>query len=1147
MKYWRIIAMAVLLTLVGRASADNLTVSDVEIKAGETVNLAIELNNPSKKYAAFQFDLVLPKGITIAKNDKGKLIASLDEDRIDDHTLNVSDMGSNTYRFLSFSMTNAEFYGTSGTLVNVTLAADEDIETGKKTATISSQVFTEVEGEQVKWSDVSFSINVPSAVVPEIKADNKSREYGEDNPEFTYTVSAEIKGKPELTTTATKTSAVGDYEIIVGKGTVEGDYTAVNGTLTITKAPLVVKAKDYSIKQGEALPTFEAVYEGFKNNETESVLTKKPTLTTTATSGSAPGTYDIVISGTEAGNYSITHVNGKLTITQADAVTVTAKSYTREYGEANPAFEYTSAGAALDGTPEISCEATATSPVGTYPIVIKKGSVKNYNDTYVDGVLTITKAPLTIKAGSYSKKQGEANPDFTLTYEGFKNNETEAVLTKKPTVSCEATKDSPTGDYTVTVSGAEAQNYEITYVNGKLTITEADPVFITARSYTREYGDANPVFEYTSTGAALDGSPEISCEATATSPVGTYPIVIKKGSVKNYNDTYVNGTLTITKAPLTIKALDCIRQRGKDNPDFEISYQGFKNNETEKVLTKKPTVSCLATKESPVGDYDIVVTGAEAQNYEITHVNGKLTVIDAEAVVVTAKSYTREYGEANPTFEFTSAGAALDGTPEISCEATATSPVGTYPIIIKKGSVKNYNDSYVNGTLTITKAPLTIKPLDCVRKQGEDNPDFTVTYEGFKNNETEAVLTKKPTVSCKATKESHAGDYDIVVSGAEAQNYDFIYINGTLTVIMADPVIVSAMDYTREYGEANPTFEFTSVGAALDGTPEISCEATVNSPVGTYPIVIRKGSVKNYNVSYVNGTLTITKAPLTIKATDCIRKQGEDNPDFTVTYEGFKNNETESVLTKKPTASCKATKESPAGKYDIVVSGAEAQNYDFVYKNGKLTITEADAVVITAKSYTREYGEANPTFEFTSVGADLDGTPEISCEATVNSPVGTYPIVIKKGSVKNYNDTYIDGTLTITAAPLTISVGDYTMTEGGQVPVFELLYEGFKNNETETVLTTKPTISCDATSESVAGKYEIKVSGAKAQNYDISYQSGWLTIEATQGIDGIIMDGKPFNVFSIQGRKVRANATTLDGLLKGVYIINGKKAVVKLP
>ena len=98
-----------LLTLVGSIFADNLTVSEIELKAGNSQDVAISLINASKKYTAFQFDIVLPEGISIAKNDKGKLMATLNEDRIDDHTLTIQELGSNTYRFLCFSLTNAEF------------------------------------------------------------------------------------------------------------------------------------------------------------------------------------------------------------------------------------------------------------------------------------------------------------------------------------------------------------------------------------------------------------------------------------------------------------------------------------------------------------------------------------------------------------------------------------------------------------------------------------------------------------------------------------------------------------------------------------------------------------------------------------------------------------------------------------------------------------------------------------------------------------------------------------------------------------------------------------------------------------------------------------------------------------------------------
>ena len=621
--------------------ADNgkLTVSSIELKAGELQQVAVNLNNDSKKYAAFQYDFTLPEGITIAKNNKGELMINLNADRIGDHTLTVQDLGSGSYRLLCFSMTNAEFSGTSGALVNMTLKADDNVSIGTKEGVFKSPVFTEADGSQEKWADVTFNIFVMPDVIPEVTADDKTREYGEENPELTYTVNAELIGKPELTTTATKTSPVGEYDIVVGMGTIEGFYTAKNGKLTITKAPLTITAKNDTIKQGEALPTFEVEYSGFKNDETEAVLTKKPTFSCSAAVGSEPGEYDITVSGAEAANYELSYVAGKLIVVQADPVTVTAKSCTRKYGEANPTFEYTSEGAELNGTPEITCEATATSPVGTYLIVIKKGDVKNYNDTYVNGVLTITKAPLTITAKNYTIKQGEALPTFEAEYSGFKNNDTEAVLTMKPTFSCSAVVGSEPGTYDITVSGAEAQNYEMTYVAGKLIVDQADPVTVTAKSYTREYGEANPMFEYTSEGAELNGSPEITCEATESSPVGTYLIVIKKGDVTNYNDTYVNGVLTITKAPLTVKVEDATREQYLENPEFVITYTGWKVGDEESVLMKKPTATTTATKESPVGSYDIVVSGGEAENYELLYQNGVLTVTESTGIAtISAKN-----------------------------------------------------------------------------------------------------------------------------------------------------------------------------------------------------------------------------------------------------------------------------------------------------------------------------------------------------------------------------------------------------------------------------------------------------------------------------------------------------------------------------
>lgn len=630
MKHYRMMLLAVLLTIVGRTMADNLTVETIQMGAGETKQVAIVLNNPIHRYAAFQFDMVLPKGISIAKNDKGKLIASLNEARINDHTLNVSEMEENIYRFMSFSMTNTEFSGTDGALVYITIQASESISEGSKTANIQSQVFTEVSGEQYKWSDKTFTVEItdggggPEDPEPPVVGDDML------SVEAVSMSVGEIKQIAILLNNPTHQYAAFQFDLVLPEGVSiakndKGKFIASlnedridDHTLNVSEmGENTYRFLSFSMTNTEFYGTEGAlVYVTLQASESISEGNKMATIQSQ------------VFTEVSGEQYKWSDKTFLITIEAVVApITITAKSYTREYGEDNPTFEYTVTGGSItSGTPTITCSATKVSPVGSYDILIEKGTVSNNSVELVKGTLTITKAPLSVKVGTYTKKQGEDNPEFTLTYDGFKNDETEDVLTTKPTATTTATKDSEPGEYEVTVSGGQAKNYELSYTSGKLIVTEADAVIVTAKSYSREYGEDNPVFEYEVSGAMLNGIPEIVCEASATSPVGTYPIVIKKGGVTNYNDTYVDGILTITKAPLIVKAENVTRRQYVENPDFVITYSGWKLNEDESILTKKPTATTEATKDSPVGDYEIVVSGGEAENYDFKYENGVLTV-----------------------------------------------------------------------------------------------------------------------------------------------------------------------------------------------------------------------------------------------------------------------------------------------------------------------------------------------------------------------------------------------------------------------------------------------------------------------------------------------------------------------------------------
>ena len=100
-------------------------------------------------------------------------------------------------------------------------------------------------------------------------------------------------------------------------------------------------------------------------------------------------------------------------------------------------------------------------------------------------------------------------------------------------------------------------------------------------------------------------------------------------------------------------------------------------------------------------------------------------------------------------------------------------------------------------TLNVSKASLTITANDCTKPQGEENPELTVTYSGFKNNDDASVLTTLPTVTTTATKDSPAGTYPITVSGASAANYDMTYVGGTLTVIERKACAMPTIGYAQ--------------------------------------------------------------------------------------------------------------------------------------------------------------------------------------------------------------------------------------------------------------------------------------------------------------------------------------------------------------
>ena len=335
---------------------------------------------------------------------------------------------------------------------------------------------------------------------------------------------------------------------------------------------------------------------------------------------------------------------------------------------------------------------------------------------------------------------------------------------------------------------------------------------------------------------------------------------------------------------------------------------------------------------------------------------------------------------------------------------------------------------------TVKPAKLTVKVANASREYGEENPDFNVSYSGFVNGESESVITTNPTVSTTATKTSNVGDYPITINGGSAANYELVYEPGVLTVTKA-PLSAKVNDATKIYGAQNPAFTIEYYGLKNNETtpawitqPDFQTDATKSSNVGKYTVKAINAVPINYNMGEIaTGTLTITSAPLTIKANDAVRQYYGEEPNFTYTCNGFVNGENENVLSSNPIFSTSATRSSNVGTYEIKISGASSDNYSISYVNGTLTITPR-TLIVSVGNYERLYNEENPAFEIVYDGFvgnedvnTLSTKPVTKTSATKTSDVGTYKIDVTGGSAENYSFNYISGTLTVNKAEQTIS------------------------------------------------------------------------------------------------------------------------------
>ncbi len=681
---------------------------------------------------------------------------------------------------------------------------------------------------------------------------------------------------------------------------------------------------------------------------------------------------------------------------------------------------------------------SAPTDAGSYGVIAHVASDGNYNDADTQmATYTIAKKALTFTPVAFSVlqgttlTQGEQYVDGDgYTVEGFADGESEdnltladglstmdyryVVDTQTPTYYDTTT---PYGEYTIVIRGYASDNYEITYNTATLTVTGEtdDNIELSAPDMTYDgqpYDEAQLTTseanagEVTYTYYALNADHGYDVLESAPTEVGSYGVKASIASDGHYFEVETEiAPFTINKKSLTITAENAEISFGEEAANNGVTYDGFVDGEsqaTEGLL--EGTLSYTYTDENQVayeagnvetgkaGDYLITPSGYTAANYEIVYQVGTMTVapieatvsLQAESVVYNGKAYdAAEDLSTRLTLTTNSTGDVASYTYYVKndnneYEALEEAPkdAGQYGVTATIEADTNYVETTSEiAEFEITQAPLSVTANDVTTSYNQDATGNGVTYSGFVNGETEAVLSGSLAYTFtyvddnNETQTYQAGDalgnqYVVTPSGYTADNYEITYVSGVMTVVEAENEITleaddavytgSAYDVenqvTATYHEAGD-LTYTYYREVSEGNYEAIDAAPVD--VGNYALTVTVGASALYKeTTSSKATFAITKAPLKVTAHDKEINYGAEAPaSYEADYDGFVNDETEAVLSGTLSYACEYAQGYNAGEYEITVSGLTSDNYEIAYEAGTLNVAKlANGASLTATS-----------------------------------------------------------------------------------------------------------------------------------------------------------------------------------------------------
>ena len=679
-----------------------------------------------------------------------------------------------------------------------------------------------------------------------VDANNASKDYGDADPTFTYSLSgfvngetamtaAGLTGSPSCTRDAGENVAGSPFEITCVPGTLSAtnyDFeTGDPGEMTINKATLSVDADDQSKDYGDADPAFTYNLSGFANGEDNTTAG----VTGDAACDRAPG------QSVAGSPYVITCEPGTLTAANYDFVTGDTGDLI--IGAGDVSAEITAEDKVYDGTTDaeytcdvvgaqsgddVTCDGTHpgsfdSAGAGTGKSVTATGltlggaDAGNYilTNTSDDDEADITKATLSVDADDAAKDYGDDDPTFLYSLSGFIDGEDEmtaAGLDGSASCTRDAGENVAGSPFEITcVPGTlSADNYDFeTGDTGELIINTADPN-CTIDGFTGTY-DGDP-HGATGTCDGVDGEGPLNGldlgESFTNVPGGTanWSFTDETG---NYNDDSGTAEIVIDAATLTVDADDKSKDFGELDPPLTYTLGGFADGEGETSAGVSGDASCTRLAGETVAGSPYVITcepgTLTAANYDfVTGDTGDL-IIGAGDVSAEITAEDKVY-DGTTDAEYTCDVVGAQSGDDVTCDGTHpgsfdSAGAGTGKSVTATGLTLGGADAgnYIltntsdDDEADITKATLSVDADDAAKDYGDDDPTFLYSLSGFIDGEDEMTAAGLDgSASCtRDAGENVAGspfEITCVPGTLSADNYDFeTGDTGELIINTADP------------------------------------------------------------------------------------------------------------------------------------------------------------------------------------------------------------------------------------------------------------------------------------------------------------------------------------------------------------------------